>query len=232
MKDDNDFPFEEDDFDWDEEKENDIGFISKRESDFETLEIMFVDFQYDVDNENDDVSFDDVQDGLLREDSIQNIVSPVVSSKRVQLGSDYVSDDDVKEKFIEKAIELSERNFHGNDIELYEKFNFKPAEHTENIRRKFLAKINNASSVIAVNGRIGPAQYMIVSENNYNNYELSILENIKPVFYDTDDIILFRKNRFDQPGLVYITNNEKYYLVDIGFYPEKQFIKIKIDNED
>lgn len=241
MKEDDGFPFDEDDFEWDEEKvneENDeLNFITKRESDTPTLSIMYVDFRYDEPQEETNV---DLDNPLTREnETYEQLIGPEVFSKNVELGDDFISDDEVKEKFIEKVIELSERNFNGNQVELYEKFKFTPSATEGNNtsgsgteRRKLIAKINMGSSAIAVNGRIGPAQYMIISEDNFHRYGLSdIVGYIKPIFYETHDIILFRKNSFDQPGLVYITNDDKYSLVDIGFYPQKQFLKIKIENE-
>jgi len=237
MKDHNSFPFDEDDFEWEEEKEkekenDELNFITKRVTDNPILNICYIDFSYSVPQEEIIV---DLDNPLTREnETIGQVISPNVFTKNVELSEDFISEDDVKEKSIEKIIELSEINFHGNDVELYQKFKFKLFEYSLNdVRRKLLSRILMGSNTIAMKGRIGPAHYMIISEDNYHRYELSSIENIKPIFHDTKDIVLFRKNSINQPGLVYITNNDKYSLVDIGFYPEKQFLKIKIiENEN
>jgi len=231
MKDEDNFPFDEwDDEEFEETNEN-LEFICKREIPTPVCSIMYVDFRYDEPQEETIV---DLDNPLTREnETMGQVIVPEVFSKNVELSEDFISEDDVKEKAIEKIIELSERNFNGNNAELYEKFKFKFSDFPENTSRKLMSKIFTGSSAIAVNGRIGPAQYMIISEEIYNEHGLSdISGTITPIFYDTKDIYLFRKNTMDQPGLVYITNNDKYSLVDIGFYPEKQFLKIKLEREN
>lgn len=43
-----------------------------------------------------------------------------------------------------------------------------------------------------------------------------------------DDLILYRKNSSDQPGLILAHTENEYEFVEIGFYPNKQFFKIKL----
>ena len=57
-----------------------------------------------------------------------------------------------------------------------------------------------------------------------------INQNYDIVYEDVDDIYLYRKNDFDQPGLclVYNPENNKKQIVELGFFPHKQFMKITL----
>lgn len=93
--------------------------------------------------------------------------------------------------------------------------------------------INKTSTMIATQGRIGEATNMIISKENYDKYHISeISDKYEILFEDVDDIYIYRKNSFEQPGLClcyYVDDNTTYYeVVSIGFCPEKQFIKIKV----
>jgi len=105
-------------------------------------------------------------------------------------------------------------------------------EHRQNeLRRKKINRLN-ASNYIASDGRIGAGNNLMISEKNYKKYSIKKfipqLYNMNIILEDVDDIYIFRKNDIEQPGLIMIKNKEKYELVDIGFYPYKQFIKIEI----
>jgi hypothetical protein len=98
---------------------------------------------------------------------------------------------------------------------------------------KLYIKIKNGRFFIAANGRIGKATNLLVSEDNYNKYELkSICEELQlTVLFDDSvkDLFLYRINSIDtQPGLVLTHFNDKYEFVQIGFLPEKQFLKIEL----
>jgi hypothetical protein len=143
--------------------------------------------------------------------------------------------DKIKEKFLNEIYNLSKKH----DNELLEKFTFSVEmfkdETHETICRKLMSKINNASLYIATNGRIGEATNMIVSKKNYDKYNISDFNGkFEILFENVDDIYLYRKNTDEQPGLIlfYYTdeNNIDYYKVEsIGFYPERQFMKIIIN---
>lgn len=109
-------------------------------------------------------------------------------------------------------------------------------------------KVHLYSNIIAASGRIGPANFLISNKKinesllkNNNNI------NLNCVVYDdlNNDIILGRKNSFDQPGINLVLNenslenitynkNKKYVnliykMVPVGFSPEKQFVKLKLN---
>lgn len=103
------------------------------------------------------------------------------------------------------------------------------------IQKKITAKIFNAVYYVASNGRIGKATTLLVSEENDKKYNLSellknhgTLNDLEIVHGDVDDIYVYRKNKIDQPGLMLIYNEDKYYIADIGFYPHRQFMTIKL----
>jgi hypothetical protein len=128
---------------------------------------------------------------------------------------------DIKQLMLDKIFELCD---HNND-EILKLFSYK-------LERKISSTIKNASLYIAANGRIGEATNMIISKENYDKYNISeFKEKYEILFEDINDIILYRKNTFEEPGLVlfYYTdeNNIDYYDIEsIGFYPERQYIKI------
>jgi hypothetical protein len=141
----------------------------------------------------------------------------------------------IKDLMLKNIYELSEKH----DKDILEKFSYSDEmyknETEETKTRKCMSKINNASLYIATNGRIGEATNMIISKENYDKFNISDYSGkFEILFEDVDDIYLYRKNNSVQPGLVlfYYTdeNNIDYYEIEsIGFYPERQFIKIKIN---
>lgn len=91
-------------------------------------------------------------------------------------------------------------------------------------------KIKNASNIIAVTGRYGHAEIILISKKNYEKLGLEEIKN-EYEFLFTDfvkDIILYRKNNYNQPGLIMFYNKRKLSFEKIGFYPEKQYLKIKL----
>ena len=105
-------------------------------------------------------------------------------------------------------------------------------ETFNSIQRKLVSKINNASSFIAVDGRVGPAQYLVTNGNiasvlqdvasytiapitagklntNGQLYPMGSINNIAVYVdpymrYDDNRIFLGRKNSVEQPGLIFV----------------------------
>ena len=131
--------------------------------------------------------------------------------------------DDIKKDFISTVVKLSEED----DAEIIEKFTFKD--------RKLIAKINNACNYIAANGRIGAGKIILLSEKTFNKYkdafDLYLNDDYHQFLFDDsiNDIIVYRKNTIEQPGLILVYNKEKYSFESIGFYPERQFLKITLN---
>lgn len=100
-----------------------------------------------------------------------------------------------------------------------------------------MQKILSACNRIAQCGRIGPGTNILISEKNYNKYNINRLIELmnQPliVLFDDkliDNMIVYRKNTIDQPGLflLYNKNNNMYNILEIGFYPDKQFVNIQL----
>ena len=141
--------------------------------------------------------------------------------------------DDIKKDFISTVVKLSEED----DAEIIEKFTFKDSDFTDNNvkNRKLIAKINNACNYIAANGRIGAGKIILLSEKTFNKYkdafDLYLNDDYHQFLFDDsiNDIIVYRKNTIEQPGLILVYNKEKYSFESIGFYPERQFLKITLN---
>lgn len=140
--------------------------------------------------------------------------------------------DNIKQEIINKIVELSELN-----IDMIEKFSMKNELITPEmtVHRMFYSKLVNASNYIATNGRIGPANTILISEKNYDLYKDTInsndmLKKMDVVFGEVDDVFLYRKNDQSNPGLILIVNTKDnlYEIVDIGFFPHKQFMKVTL----
>jgi hypothetical protein len=208
---------------FDEYQSEEMDFITIKEADDDTFNIMYIDFIYDE---------------LLDEPDFeanpgQVVIAPKVFTKTLTLGKEYIDDQQIKNDFINTICRLSDLNIE-NKEELYGKFSFthNDEETIDVNQRNLVRNINNASNLIATEGRVGPGQYFLVSKDNYEKYNLYMITGyLKPIFHDIDDIVIFRKNLIDQPGVVCIKNpmSNKYEIVDIGFYPQKQCAKIKIN---
>lgn len=115
--------------------------------------------------------------------------------------------------------------------------------------RGIFHKILYRSNYIAVNGRIGSAQYTISSENTNDMLLKSdtyhSLTHIVDKEMDDETIIIGRKNDVFQPGVFLVLNEnslsnieynekgEKYVVLNyefavVGFHPEKQYLTMKI----
>jgi len=131
---------------------------------------------------------------------------------------------DIKRDYINIINDLSEKH----EERILNKFSV-------NNSLKIRAKIINGINYVASNGRIGRANNIILSEHNYNKYkeEIDIIVKEKKLNLIIDnkivDIILYRVGTIEQPGIILLYNLDtiKYDIIKIGFYPERQFLKIK-----
>lgn len=177
-------------------------YVCMNECDSDNYEFIFLDFNYD------NIKLDGLN----------------IYTEKGELTHSGV-DVDVKQKIIEKIVDLSNKNFDSLEQDLKGKFTF----IGDNLR-KLYSTIMSANSLIAISGYIGPGNTILISEENYDKYDLKIIcdsckYNI--LFDDTiKDIFIYRKNTIEQPGLVLSYFENKYELIEIGHYPEKQFLKI------
>lgn len=153
-----------------------------------------------------------------------------VFSKKITIDKK-IDDDKIKKELFEYIDKLSIND----DNDILNKFSISTidGEINETFKRKVITKISNASYYIATSGRIGQANTILMSEETEKKYEIKKYIDddfdIEFVFDDSiKDIYMYRKNEIDQPGLVLIMNDDVYEIIDIGFYPYRQFMKIMI----
>ena len=189
-------------------------YITIKETESNVLSLLFVDFKYDEKVEN----FNERPFDRLNSDSL-NSDRPDVFTKNLEFSKTDKSL--AKSLLVEKIIELSIKN--KNDI--LDKFSMVNVD-----KSKIGSKIKNGSYYIAADGRLGPATNMLISEKNYEKYNIGNIKHNMEVMFDdlVDDLFIYKKNEMDNPGLVLCYNKDKYELLDIGFYPEKQFLKITL----
>jgi len=100
---------------------------------------------------------------------------------------------------------------------------------------KLLTKIKLASHMISYYGRIGLCNTLIINENTFNKYlicddELNEYEIVFNNFLPENEIFLNRKCDINQPGFQLIYFENSYLITGIGFYPERQTARIKIND--
>ena len=152
-------------------------------------------------------------------------------------------------------------------------------ETTHAVQRKLISKLMSASNYIASEGRIGPAQYAITNGriaaaladvagytvNTVNAsiagkgqlYPVGTLNGIQiyvdPYMkYNNDQILVGRRNKADEPGIVFIPYlmaqsisliseatraprlflRSRYAITEVGFFPHKHFMLIQVTDAD
>jgi hypothetical protein len=218
------------------------------------------------------VSVQNEDNTIFEEDLPEGIMAPKVTTKKgkIPLRDDENLDEVLELDFLKKIDELAEISFQkdkGMSSSLYfdvagdldfDTVHIPSMERDMMISRRFITKIKNASNFIAVNGRIGPAKYVVIptkymyllegnqlSTHNIEDEEDKFKHLKKEgmlagmVVYSSDkidDVIVYRNNNIDQPGVVAMYNKDcglnelNFEFVEIGFFPHLQFIKIKMKN--
>lgn len=177
------------------------------------IELLFVDFKYDM-------SEKDNTNGFIGPDIFTQKTK--INEKRIEVEDDILKslNDVLQSEFVKKAkiegLKNREKSNIGNKFDL----DFKKWETdlkktgSDNIQlaliRRLFAKINNCSSYIASDGRIGPAQFVITNEKTHKLFEDFIGVGFMRYYVCNEledcDIILGRKNDYTQPGIILIVN--------------------------
>lgn len=180
-------------------------YVCTKETNSEEYKIIFIDFDYQGE-----------------EDSMTVIAPKVFTKEGILTQTDKTK---VKQLLVDEIINLSNMNNISDELKI--KFTLKNCDESN-----YKYKIQNGSNYIAVDGRIGPARNILVSEDNYKKYNLKdICDQMKlTILFDdnVNDIYLYRCNSIDQPGLSLLFFEDKYELTTTGFYPEKFFLKITL----
>lgn len=91
-------------------------------------------------------------------------------------------------------------------------------KHSADIRR-IITKVNLCSSVVSIEGRIGPAKTVLVGKNNWNIFN-EIEESLGNMGFkfiyddkiDPEKVIVLRNNDTQHPGIYLIENNGDFYI--------------------
>lgn len=189
----------------------------------------------------------DLEFGDFEDVELMGILSPKVLNKKGVLSD---ISETFKQDVVKKIIEFCHKNNETN-LELI-------LDDKDDINisyRKTISKIIMAGSVIAVGGRIGAGNTVLIGEKIYNiiknnNAGTEILKIENPDFtyvgkiadlsviydksIDDDNIYVYRKNNIDMPNIAVILDetptlgNIKGVIVDIGLQPHLQFKAISI----
>ena len=181
----------------------DILLNNKEESEWDNREISYSDVEY------------------------PEIISPKVYSLSIS-GSNFTGYDDLYTNLID-FLETNTQNKKPNilDLKIVDDHSLTTSENFDKKIRKILSRIISAGSMVAVEGRIGPGNSVIVGKNNwkyiheiidrygntgiinsFNGISVIFDENISP-----DKLIICRSNKIDQPGLILIDDsvNSRYF---------------------
>ena len=188
--------------------------VTINKADQPTANIIFIDFETQTSVHN------------------MSTIGPSVFSKSVDINHP-IKYNDMKTDFLNvvRGITLTKQEIRERKLNriLNEKVEKIEKEYTD---RQLTAKILCGGNKIAAEGRIGPATHLIISEENYVKYKSAFTDylnqHFKIIHADISDIILYRKSTMDQPGLALIHTDVYYKFILKGFYPEKQFYKIKL----
>lgn len=195
--------------------------------------VMFVDFQYSP--------IAGPQVGLLNSSSSFPTISPNVYQKSLHLNpvcfnykniTTEIIQNELYKEYFKKLSELGEQH-RESATDLMQKFDIdisKIRKKSMSPDRAIIAKFNNASNLMATEGRIGPAQFIVSNSKTYNyilNYigQMQFLYKGKELWIgnmpylvnenvEDDKILLGRKNQIDQPGIhcLIMVDEEGYIL--------------------
>lgn len=187
-------------------------YITLKKCDNKNYEICYVDFNHTT---KDDTTFLNSNTKIKELEKIDLLeINKLILNKIIDLSNNH--DDVILEKFTYNS----------------EKFKYDTEERKV---RQCMTRILNASEHINIEGKIGPATNMIISKENYYRFSIEDFSGMFDViFEDVNDIYLYRKNSTEQTGLLlfyYKDEDNKYYydVESVGFYPEKQYMKLKIN---
>lgn len=209
----------------------------------DNFELLFVDIKYDIDNKND-----------TEENTYPVFPNPNVFSYCSVLSEYIISyDEDIIEsfkeyiynQFIDLILELTNKKIENDKTGLCEKFNYKYDNTLDLVsnQRKIISKILNSSNFIAIDGRVGPAQYAIMNKFTFDFFYKEDANIIQKSVSEEDDvsyniaginvllseklengiILQGRRNSIDQPCVHLIINND-----DVTIDDKNNEIKLKM----
>lgn len=193
---------------------------------------LAIDTVLDEVEENGDYSESNVSEYI--DDTFGTIISPKIMSLNATSKS-YLDDEELYNIVI-NFLEVNTKQKHTMPLSLdYVATNNPHSTLEENIQinfRKIVTKVMHASNYIAIEGRVGPGNAVIVGRNNWHwfdptsstnmlgSFSLILDESISP-----DKIIVARKNNNNSPGLILVNNlfDNNYYFKETPNW-EKQYV--------
>jgi hypothetical protein len=187
-----------------------------RFTDQNELELLFVDFKYDIDENNSDYFGPDIftQKTKVFKKRIEIINDDIIKSVNDTIYSEFTKMAKIEGLLNRDKSKMGDKfdiDFKKWEIDLKKT----GSDNIPNaLLRRLVAKINNCSNFIATDGRIGPAQFVITNEKTHNFFE-RYSENYMNLGFiryyinnelEDCDIILGRKNESTQPGVLFIMN--------------------------
>ncbi len=164
------------------------------------------------------------------------IISTMLKSVTVKIDKDY-NENLIIVEFIEKIVNFSEPNTYNKG--LYEHETIGQINSNKDIRR-LVSRMLSCSNYIAVNGKIGPAHFILMSYYYYEklqNYPGLITDGkicnipIIPTHLLEDNMIFGRKNNENQAGVfLFLDKSRNKYNLKVVGDAQHQYHILKISN--
>lgn len=210
-------------------------FFSIKGSKIPDATVMFVDFQYGGLLNNPSTSIPTISPNVFQKTFH---LSPLAfSSKNLTIET---IQNEMNKNYIQKISELGEQH-RELEITLAKKFDI----NVNNMKRKgippergIIAKFYNASNLLATEGRIGPAQFIVSNSKTYS-YILNFIGSMQFLYkgnelwignmpyiinesVEDEKILLSRKNQIDQPGVhcLIMVDDDGYIMFQEMFNPD------------
>lgn len=106
--------------------------------------------------------------------------------------------------------------------------NFRTDIKENRIDRIFDNLIQVASNMISVQGRRGPANFVLMNSNNLKKLKAVHFKTIIDDEMKDNEIIVGRNGARDEPGCKLVLNENKYKIEFVGKHPECQYVRISL----
>lgn len=170
------------------------------------------------------------------DEEYSNIVTPKIMTANIN-GKKYTNKSDIYDhliSFIETKTSNKKKKVSGNsnmnlDVNIVKDSNLTDSENYEANLRRIITKITMHNNIIAMDGRIGPGNSVIIGKDNweyFQNIELKYdgIGGMKFIYEDSIDdnkIIVCRSNKtVDKPGIILVddTKNNQYFFKETNFW--------------
>jgi len=170
-----------------------------------------------------------------------NIISPKVITINLNISNLKTHDEvyDFVIDFIDKNTSNAKKLQNGGNST---QFNIKmgsgnyPPEYTDSEKldvdiRRILTKVNLCSSVISIEGRMGPAKTILIGRNNWSYFKeiefrhggINSLNFVYEDKIDPNKVIVLRNNDSNHPGIFIVENNKTDFYIKETLKWDKQF---------